>query len=163
MVKRVSSREVTARDDPKQLQMWRGLAMKSWKKKSALEMQSHTKTKISRTGKGLLVWKLKSMETAAKDDPEQVWKDLFKGSVGTDNPCQHRMLWWKELSLKYTVHTLPYTSPRRRHRGSSAMSFLRSTLNQPRYFSQENGLDQLSSSLALGRWCLRCTNDPIFR
>jgi hypothetical protein len=28
------------------------------------------------------------METAAKDDPEQVWKDLFEGSVGTDDPCQ---------------------------------------------------------------------------
>ena len=30
------------------------------------------------------------------------------------------------------------------HRGSSTMSFLRSTLDHPRYFSQENGLDQLS-------------------
>jgi hypothetical protein len=28
------------------------------------------------------------MKTAAKDDPEQVWKDLFEGSVGTDDPCQ---------------------------------------------------------------------------
>ena len=28
------------------------------------------------------------METTAKDDPEQVWKDLFEESVGTDDPCQ---------------------------------------------------------------------------
>ena len=101
-LKGVSSREVTARDDPEQLQMWRGLLMKLSEKKKGWHWKRDHIMMVSLTGKGLSFWKLKRMKTTAQDDPEQVWKDLFEGSVGTDDPCQQCGSWvrvWRPFKV----------------------------------------------------------------
>ena len=62
-------------------------------------MQPHktrvSQEKVSCSSKEVLVRMIRvnagSRKATAKDDPEQV--EVFKGSVGTDDPCQHWWLW----------------------------------------------------------------------
>ena len=73
---------------------------------------THNKTRVSQ--KRFIVLKANGWKMTAKDDPEQVWKEVFEGSVSMDDPCQPSgctscgRVWSCEMSgvtIRDTSHT----------------------------------------------------------